>query len=70
MNIKEAMLRNVLLGRVGSENFTIKYSSGYVVFEWSSGKTTRLQRAANGVDSIIPLPDGSSLRLKPDFSLM
>jgi hypothetical protein len=70
VEIKEALLRNVLLGRVGSESFTIRYSSGYVVFEWSSGKTTRLQRAANGVDSIIPLPDGGTVRLKPNFSLI
>lgn len=69
MDIKEALLRNVLLGHVGNENFTIRSANGYVVFEWSNGTTTRLERSANGVDSIIPLPDGRQVRLKPDFTL-
>lgn len=67
MEIKEALLRNVLLGHVGSEKFTIKQSNGYIVFEWSNGKTTRMEKSANGVDSIITLPDGKQVRLKPNF---
>ena len=67
MEIKEAMLRSVLLGHVGDQNFTISYSGGYIVFDWGNGKTTRMQRACNNVDSIIPLPDGGSVRLKPNF---
>ena len=69
MEIKEALLRNILIGRVGDQKFEIKYTGGYIVFDWGD-KTTRLQKAANGVDSLIPLPDGSMLRLKPDFTLL
>ena len=69
MDIKEALLRNVLLGKIGNDNFTIRSANGYIVFEWSNGKTTRLERSANGVDSILPLPDGRQIRIKPDFSL-
>lgn len=63
MSIREAILRNCLIGSIGDQNFTISENAGYIVFNWSNGKTTRMRRAANGVDSIVDLPDGSSLRI-------
>jgi|LSQX01.3.fsa_nt_gb hypothetical protein len=61
--IKEALLRNCLIGRIGDYNVKIAENYGNITFTWSNGKTTRLRRSANGVDSLIELPDGSDLRI-------
>jgi hypothetical protein len=64
--LREAILRNCYLGSTpDGQNFTISENAGYIVFTWPDGKTTRLQRSANGVDAIIPLPDGTNLRVSP-----
>ena len=63
-SLKEAILRNCYLGSMpGGQNFTISENAGYIVFTWPDGKTTRMQRSANGVDSLVPLPDGGTLRI-------
>ncbi len=63
-SLKEAILRNCYIGSLPNYGeFTISENAGYIVFTWPGGKTTRMQRACNGVDSLIPLPDGSTLRI-------
>lgn len=64
-SLKEAILRNCLIGSMCGENFTITENAGYIVFNWSNGKTSRLHRACNGVDQLLELPDGSTMRIAP-----
>jgi len=59
MHIREAILRNCYLGNMpGTGDFTISENAGYIVFTWPGGQTTRMRRAENGVDTIIPTPNG------------
>ncbi|MCL1840017.1 hypothetical protein FWF89_03460 [Candidatus Saccharibacteria bacterium] len=69
-SLREAILRNCYIGSLPNYGeFTITENAGYVVFNWPDGKTTRMRRAANGVDTLVPLPDGSTLRIKMSVGL-
>ena len=69
-SLREAILRNCYIGNLQNYgDFTISENAGYVVFTWPGGKTTRMRRAENRVDSIIPLPDGTELRIKVSTGL-
>lgn len=64
-SIKEAILRNCLIGCIEGQDFTITENAGYIVFNWQNGRTSRLQKACNGVDQLLELPDGKTLRISP-----
>ena len=63
-NVKEAILKNCLLctGDDGSQ-CEVWENCGDMCIKFPNGTVKRSRRSANGVDLLVPMPDGGEMRI-------
>jgi hypothetical protein len=67
MQLEQMLVRCGYVGNIpGAGNFTLAEDGGYIKFTWPGGKVTRMEKAANRVDMLVPLPDGGHVRISRD----